>query len=112
MLRTGFAQDAFDKALPLLTGRIRELGGQRKPFGQDRHEERLRAVSIAAAEDAGVISHSLHFTPCEVSHTAGGARRPAPVSAVPEAVRRGGAARRAGPGQCRATPGPYPPAAG
>ena len=36
------AQDAFDEALPLLTGRVRELGGQREPVvGQDRHARML-----------------------------------------------------------------------
>ncbi len=49
VLRAGLAQDAFDKMLPLPTGWARELGGQREPFGQDRHGGRLCADGPPAA---------------------------------------------------------------
>lgn len=56
---TRLAQYAFDKALPLLMGRIRKLGCQRKPVvRQDRHARMLGQPHKGAAVVRAVTLHS------------------------------------------------------
>ncbi len=50
-----FAQHTRHKALPLLMGRVRELGGQREPVvRQDRHARMLGHINKRAAEGTAV----------------------------------------------------------
>ncbi len=54
-----FAQYAFDQALPLLTVRVGERGGQREFGGLGGHGSRLGERSLAAAGHRAVTLHSL-----------------------------------------------------